>query len=153
MVTDCCDPAEKVSYSTPPKAKSFRDCPVLGDCLRKSIMYIVAPLDVIPIGWTPQPGEKCKLQMIVRIHQAGQKQKPTEVDLFAVRLSARRTRKGVHNARDAVTGDMYQCMRGFLRPESATNSVNYLPVMPLFIQESTLRGQPSSRSAWDRALT
>jgi hypothetical protein len=153
VVTDCCDPGEEVSYSTPPKAQISRDGPMLRDCLRKFVMDIVAPLDVIPIGRIPQPGEKCKLQMIVRVHQAGQKQEPIEVDLFPVRLETRRAVKGTQNARDAAAGDMYQCMRGLLRPKDATSSANHLAVLRLLIQVSDLHGQTSSGAAWDRAFT
>ena len=72
VVTDCCDSAEKVSYSAPPKANLFRHTPIFRNCVWKSLVYVLPPFDVIPIRRISQPGEEREFQMIVRIDEARQ---------------------------------------------------------------------------------
>jgi hypothetical protein len=48
----------------------------------KFAVYVVSPLDVIPIRRIPQPGKEREFQMIMRIHEARQKQEPVEVYRF-----------------------------------------------------------------------
>jgi hypothetical protein len=43
-------------------------------------MNILSPVDVIAIGRIGQPGEKRKLQMVVRIDESGQNEEAGEVD-------------------------------------------------------------------------
>jgi hypothetical protein len=94
VMTDRCDPAKEVSYSTPPKSKILRDSPMLCNGVWKSAVNILSPFNVIPIRRIPQSWEKCELEMIMRINESRQEQKPVEVDVFAVRLGAMRTSNG-----------------------------------------------------------
>jgi hypothetical protein len=46
----------------------------------KSIVYILAPLDVIAILWIRKPWEQGELQMIMGVDQAGHNQEFAQID-------------------------------------------------------------------------
>ena len=66
-MTDSCDSAKKVPYAAPPYPHILRDRPMLCNNIRKLLVYVLSPIDIIAIRRIRQPREKSELQMIVRV--------------------------------------------------------------------------------------
>src|ERR1700677_5028807 len=107
---------------------------MLCDDVWKSAVYVISPVDVIPIRRVPQSREQSKLQMIMRIHEARQKQETGQIDLCAARFGAGPTIRRAQNAGDAVASDFDRGMRGLFRSEGASGSANDQLVLLLRIQ-------------------
>jgi hypothetical protein len=106
-------------------------------------MYVISPLDVIPIRRIPQSREQSKLQMIMCIHEARQEQEPAQVDQCAVRFGAGQSSMGTLNPGDAVASDLDRGMRSLVGPEGASSSANQQQILPLRIQVPALHNQRS----------
>ena len=79
-MTYSCNAAKKISNPAPPKAHIFRHGPMLGDKMRKLVVDVFSPIDVVPIGRIGQSWVKCEFQMVMRIDESRQKEKAGEVD-------------------------------------------------------------------------
>jgi hypothetical protein len=113
----------------------------------ESAMYVVSPLDVIPIRRNAQSREQRKLQMIMGVHESGQDQEPAEVDRYAIRFGTGQTGRGAQYAGDAVANDLDCGTRRFPGSEGASSSANYKLVLPVRFQLPTLHNECSSCSA------
>jgi hypothetical protein len=58
--------------------------------LGKFGMYILPPLNIIPIGWICEPGVKSELQMVVRIDEPRHDTKTAEINLAVSGVGGRR---------------------------------------------------------------
>jgi hypothetical protein len=141
--------AKKVSQATPPKANLFGHGSMLRNDVWKSAVYVVSPLDVIAIGRIPQSREQSKLQVIVRIHEAGQEQESAEVDQWGFRFDAGQTGRGAQDTGDAVASDLNRGMRSLSRSEGASSTANVQLVLPLCIHVQALQNQCRSYSRWE----
>jgi hypothetical protein len=111
---------------------------MLCDDVWKSAVYVISPVDVIPIRRAPQSREQSKLQMVMRIHEARQKQETGQIDLCASRFGAGQSVRGTQNTGDAIANDFDRGMCSLFRSERASGSANDQLVLLLRIQVPTL---------------
>jgi hypothetical protein len=96
------------------------------DNVRKFLVDVFSPLNVVAIGRVCQPWEESEFEMVVRINQTRHDQKLAEVDIRALRLA--KGRVGVLlNISDAARSYLDRNMVAVLRIVSIVSSMNYYP--------------------------
>jgi hypothetical protein len=97
-------------------------------------VYILSPIDVIPIRWISQSWEKSKLQMVVSVDKARHDQEAAKINFCAVRLNGPRKWRVIQDTTNAAAGDLDRSVTASLRPFGVTSSMDNYLLFVLFIK-------------------
>jgi hypothetical protein len=81
VMADGCYARKEIAYATPPEAHFSWDAFVLRYSTRASCVYILPPLDIIPIRWIAKLRVKGVLQMIMRVDQTWHEQVTVQINI------------------------------------------------------------------------
>jgi hypothetical protein len=107
VVRDRCNAAEKVAQAAPPKANLFGNRPMDRNEVPEFRVDVLSPVDVIRVGRIPQPWKERKLQMVVRIDEARQDQKPAQIYMRDFRNCMAKWGRRVEDTSYAIAFDPY----------------------------------------------
>ena len=111
-------------------------------------MNIDTPLYVISVGRVRQSGEKGELEMVMRVDEAGNNQKATEVDYRIIRYRGTPIRGIAQYAAYLCAHHLYGNLRTFPRSDGATRSAKYYVILLEFFRRvwfTILQLRPSWR--------
>src|SRR6516164_871955 len=79
VVTNCRDSAQEIADAAPPQPHIPLHLTVLRDRRTPRLVNVLCPFQKIPVASLSEAWEQCKFQVIVRVDQAWQEEKPSQI--------------------------------------------------------------------------